>query len=363
MTIATLRRLAALLLAGSVYTAPAAAQDVYLSEVRADATEQWVELHNRGTVAQSLSTWSLHCATTTQWMPNNYWWPFPVGTTLEPGAYLRVHWYQDAPASPAAGNLYTGTSPYAFLFGLGGEALDGGEGAAALFNSQSNLQMSSWTSIVDWVSWGTHGFQRENLAITAGLWTANRAAASIPADHSLARDPDSIGVTTFADESWFVDATPTPMMPNITGATIQSYGSACTLPGNHLLGLPELRATALPLYGASEFGFAVDHTTGIFGEYVLVAFSGAAAAAGQPPLLPTFGGVGCAEAISVPDLVMTWLFPATILSTAVPMPLNGYPPQLIGLEMHVQALVLELLPGANPPYQGISNALRVVVGQ
>jgi len=363
MTIATTRRLAALLFAASVYTAPALAQDVYLSEVRADATEQWIEIHNRGAAPQNLSDWTLHCATTTQWMPNNYWWPFPAGTILAPGAYLRVYWYQESPVAPAPGTLYTGTSPWGFLFGLGSETLSGDEGAAALFNSQSNGQMSSWTSVVDWVSWGTSGFQRESLAVTAGLWTENRHAPEIPNGNSLARDPDAIGVTSFADESWFLDATPTPGMPNITGAVVQSYGSACTLPGNHLLGLPDLRATALPLYGANDFGFAVDHTTGIFGEYVLVGFSAAAAPANQPSILPNYAGVGCNEAISTTGLVMTWLVPATILSTEIPMSLAGYPPQLIGLEMHVQALVLELLPSANPPYQGISNALRIVVGQ
>jgi hypothetical protein len=363
MTIATNRRIAALLLAGSTFLAPALAQDVYLSEVRADATEQWIELHNRGTASQDLSDWTLHAATTTAWMPNNYWWPFPAGTVLAPGAYLRVHWFADSPAAPAPGDLYTGTSPYGFLFGLGGEPLSGDEGAAALFRSQSNGQMNSSTMVADWVSWGSSGFQREVLAVSAGLWTANRAAPAIPTDHSLARDPDAIGVTTFADESWFLDATPTPLMPNITGAVIQSYGQACTLPGNHLLGLPELRATSLPLYGAAGFGFALDHTTGIFGEYVLVGFSSAAGPPNQPSILPNYSGVGCVEAISTPGLVMTWLVPATILSTEIPMSLAGYPPQLIGLEMHVQALVLELLPGVNPPYQGISNALRVVVGQ
>ncbi|MCK5945326.1 MAG: lamin tail domain-containing protein [Planctomycetes bacterium] len=363
MTIATARRIAALILTACFLVAPAHAQDVHLSEVHTAPNAQWIEVHNRGPVAQNLSNWSLHCATTTNWMPNNYWWPFPAGTTLAPGAYLRVHWYQDAPAAPAPGDLYTGTSPWGFLFGLGGEMLSGNEGAAALFSSQSNAQMSSSSSVVDWVSWGTSGFQREGLAAAAGLWTLGRATPPIPIGSSLARDPDAIGTTTFQDQSWFIDSTPTPGMPNVTGAVVQSYGSACTMPGNHLLGLPVLRATALPVYGNEDFGFAVDHTTGIFGEYVLVGFSAAAAPPGQTSILPGYGGGGCLEVISTPDLVLTTLVPATILSTQLPMPLNGYPPQVIGLEMHVQAVVLELLPSVSPPYQGISNALRVVVGQ
>lgn len=338
-------------------------QDVYLSEVRADATETWIEVHNRGTNTVDIGTWTLHCATTTPGQPNDYWWGFPLGTTLAPDAYLRVHWYQVAPPAPAPGNLYTGTSPYDFLFGLGGEPLSGGEGAAALIASQSNAQMITPTFMRDWISWGTSGFLREGLAISSGLWESGRYTPSIPATASIARDSDQIGMTTHPDESWFVDYTPTPLMPNITGAVVESYGTACTLPGNHLLGMPELSATSLPLLGNHQFGFAVDNTTGIFGEFVILAFSAGAAPTGLPSILPQYSGTGCQESIDTQQILLTWLVPATLFDTNVPMPLANYSPQIIGTELHAQALVIELLAGTNPPYQGLSNALRVVVGQ
>lgn len=359
------RHLAALLLAtwSCTATATAQVQDVYLSEIRADAGESWIELHNRGTTTANIGTWTLHCATTTPGMPNNYWWPLPLGTTLAPGAYLRVHWFAEEPALPVAGNLYTGTSPYGFLFGLGGEPLQGAEGCAALFASQSNTQMNSSTTLRDWVSWGTYGFQRENLAIAAGLWQNGRYVQSIEPEASIARDPDAIGVTPHADESWFLDYTPTPLLPNITGAVVQSYGTACTLPGNQLLGVPELRATSLPLYGNSQFGLIVDRTTGIYGEFVLIGFSGGAAPPGMPSILPPYSGVACQESINALQLISTWLVPASIIGTNFALPLDNYPPQIVGVELHAQALILQLLPNANPPYQGLTNALRIVVGQ
>ena len=63
------------------------------------------------------------------------------------------------------------------------------------------------------------------------------------------------------------------------------------------------------------------------------------------------------------QIVLTWLLPAQIVSTPVPMPLGGYPPAIVGAELHAQAIVLDLLPNTYLPYQGVSNGLRVVIGQ
>ena len=366
MTIATLTRRIATTLVTALLSTPglvSQVQDVYLSEVFADANDAWIEVHNRGTAVANIGTWSIHCATTTPGQPNNYWWGFPQGTTLAPDAFLRVHWFQAAPAAPEPGNLYTGTSPIGFLFGHGGEPLNGSEGAVALLASQNGAQMISSAIVRDWVSWGTSGFQREILAITAGLWEAGRYATSFPAGSSLARDPATIGVVAHPDEGWFIDYTPTPLGPNVTGAILQPYGNTCTLPGHHLLGQPQLSGTSLPLLGNGQFGFDINNTMGIYGEYVLVAFSAGAAPAGLPSILPQYSGVGCQEAIDAQQILQTWLVPASLFSTHVPLPLSNFSSQILGCELHVQALVLDLVAGANPPYQGISNALRLVVGQ
>jgi hypothetical protein len=61
--------------------------------------------------------------------------------------------------------------------------------------------------------------------------------------------------------------------------------------------------------------------------------------------------------------VTTWLVPAQLMTTTMPLPLSGLPTAAVGTELHAQALVLDLLAGAYPPYQGVTNALRIVLGQ
>lgn len=349
-------------LLAAVTTSTGHAQDVCLSEIQADPGNSWIEVLNRSSHSVDLSQWSLHVASHSPYLPGNYWWPFPIGTTLAPGAMLRVHWYEAATATPGPGEYYTGTSPYGFLFGLGGEPLAGTAGAAALFRSQSNLQMNSAAILEDWVSWGSGGYQREALAISAGLWQAGRVAPSFAAGTSLARDIAAIGTTTYADQTWFVDQTPTPGAANVAGAELENYGNACTLPGHHLLGLPSLTANSLPLAGNSAFALEIGNTTGLYGEFVLVGYGTAAAPTGLPSILPNWSGAACHESIDPRTLVATTLLPTELFTTVVPLPLSGAP-AIAGLEVHAQALVLELMPNANPPYQGLSDALRIVVGQ
>jgi len=363
MTIPTITRRAAGLLLAILPTITAPAQDVCLSEVHPGVDGQWIELHNRSAQSVDLSNYTLHLCTLTPTMPQNYWWPFPAGTVLPAGAYLRVNWFQQGAGVPQPGELFTGTTAYDFLFGLGGEALQRDAGAVALLSSQSNELMNSSSIFRDWVSWGANGFPREFIAADAGLWNVTRHVPAPSVGASIARDPDIIDSVVFPDEAWFVDFSPTPGLPNVTGAIVQPYGDACTLPGNHLLGLPQLGVTSLPLVGNGDFGIQISNTTGIYGEFVLIGFSAAMAPSGLPSILPQYSGVGCHEAIDTTQLVATWLLPATILQTTVPMPLDGYGNSLIGAELHAQALVIELLPFSYPPYQGLTNALRVVVGQ
>ncbi|HEX5052263.1 MAG TPA: lamin tail domain-containing protein [Planctomycetota bacterium] len=339
------------------------AQDVLLNEVRADGADRWIELYNRGASAVDLSTWSLHFASRTPNVGQNYWWPFPAGTTIAANGFLRVHWFQLPPATPAPGELYTGTGNYNFLFGLGGEALVANAGALGLLSSQQNSMMNTASIFEDWVSWGDHDFVREHLAVEAGVWTAGRQAPPILPGNSLARELAAVGVAATRDQEWYLDSTPTPMLPNFTGASVQPYGSACVLPGNHLLGVPQLHTNTPPLLGNAAFAFDIDSTTGIYGEFVLVVFSAGAAPPGAPSLLPPFAGVGCHESIHTGLLLAMWLRPTHVVSTAIPLSLANQATSLVGAEMHVQCLVFDLLPYAYPPYQGITNALRIVFGQ
>lgn len=356
------RALAALFTTAALSGSGLAAQDVLLSEVRADVGGHWIELHNRSAAAVDLSTWSLHFASRTIGMPQNYWWAFPVGTTLASGAFLRVHWFEAAPANPVPGELFTGDTVWDFLFGLGGEPLRADRGALGLFRSQFDTMMNTASIVEDWVSWGDHGFPREYLAVANGRWTTGRHTPAIAVGTSLARNVASLGLGLPHDQQWFADSTPTPLAPNLSGADVTAYGQGCAPPGNHLLGVPVLRATSLPLIGNAQFAIALDNTTGIYGERVVVAWSAAAAPTGQPSLLPPTIG-GCDEAIDTTQLVSMWLLPTQVLTTGMPLSLAGLPPAVAGIELHAQAVVFDLLPYAYPAYQGMSNALRIVLGE
>ncbi|MEZ6038573.1 MAG: lamin tail domain-containing protein [Planctomycetota bacterium] len=363
MKIPTLLRHLCALSAVTAITHTATAQAVYLSEVRADGQEAWIELHNRGTTTTDLSTWSLHVSSHTPGMPKDYWWAFPAGTALQPDQYLRVHWHQSPNGPVQPGDLYTGTSYYGFLFGLGSEPLHGSEGAVALVRSQSNSMTDAPAAFVDWVAWGVGGHLREYVAVAAGLWSPTHATPAIPNGSSVARDVAQMDAVADADQAWFIDHSPTPLGPNVTGALAEGYGSACTLPGNHLLGLPTLTASSAPLIGDGSFALRVGNTTGLFGEFVLIGFSAGAAPQGLPSILPAWSGVGCHEAIDITQLVATWIVPAQLWTTTIPLPLSGLGPAVTGAELHAQTLVIDLLPYSYPPYQGLSNALRLVIGQ
>jgi hypothetical protein len=337
------------------------AQDVVLSEVRADADGRWIELHNRSDSAVNLSTWSLHYATRTPSMPQNYWWPFPVGTVIAAGGHLRVHWFQAAPPTIGTGEVYTGDTHWDFLFSLGGETLRADRGALGLVRTQSESMMATPSMIEDWVSWGDHGFSREYLAVANGRWTTGTHTASIPAGGSLARNVAAIGEGQHSAQ-WFLDNTPTPLAPNLSGAEVAPYGQGCAPFGHHLLGTPVLSTSSLPIAGNASFSLRVDRTTGIYGEYVLLAWSAAPAAPGQPVVLPSTPG-GCSLSLDVTRLITIWLLPAQTNRTTAPLSLAQLPPELIDSQVHAQAVVIDLLPYAYPPYQGVSNALRIVFGE
>lgn len=343
-------------------TTALAAQNVLINEVRADADGRWVELCNRSAAPVDLTNWSLHYGSHTIGMPQEYWWPMPAGLVLPAGGYVRVHWFQAAPPAPAPGDYYTGTSPYAFLFGLGGEPLSGVRGAFGLYRTQLADAMSSGTMLEDWISWGEHDFSREPYAVAAGRWSAGRNTPAIAAGTSMARNAATIGVVANIDAQWFADDTPTPLAANITDADVVAYGASCAVTGHHLLGAPVLRTPSLPLVGNSQFRLAIDNTTGIFGEYALLFWSAAAAPAGQVSLLPPTPG-GCAESLDTMQIFALMLVPTQAATTNVPLSLATMSPTLVGSQAHAQALVLDLLPYGWLPYQGLSNALRITFGQ
>lgn len=336
---------------------------VLLHEVFADPHAVWIELHNRSEHAVDLSAWSLHLATRTANQPQTYWWAFPPNTSIAGGGFLRVFWFQPAPPAPGPLDLFTGATPYHFLFGLGGEPLDPRRGALALLRSQQSSAMNSPQIIEDWVSWGEGGFPREQLAEQAQRWRTGQFAAAIPAGHSLARHTALAGTATPHAQQWFLDATPTPLAPNLSGGTVQSYGQPCAALGHHLLGAPELQATSVPVLGNPTFGLRITNTTGLLGETVLVAFTAGAAPQHQRSWLPEFvTGSSCRELVDTGAVLGGIWLRATTWRTELQLPLGGLSPALAGLELHAQALVFDHWPFVWPPYQGATNALAITIG-
>jgi hypothetical protein len=362
-TLPARRTVAACALTAFTALGSAAAQihDVVLSELVADGADRWIELQNTTAQSIDLSSWSLYQATHTGGMPQNYWWSFPPGTVIAASDFLRVHWLA-AWQSPTTHELWTGDSFYYFLFGLGAEPLTAARGALSLMRSQQSAQMGSAAVLVDWVSWGEGGFVREDLAAQAGLWVLGHAAPAPRSNTSLARDTGRIGSAGDAENEWFVDSTPTPLAPNVAGALVEVIGQPCTVPGNHLLGAPALRPTSTPLLGNSAFGLRIDNTTGLMLETAVLVFAFAPAPADLPHLLPATTGAGCVELVDYRALAGALFVHTALFTTTVPLPLDTAPTGIIGLELWVQALVLDPAAGGYPPFQGATDALHLTIG-
>lgn len=354
--------LAALLL-GVAFSSTARAQTVILSEVFVDAGDQWVEIHNRTGLPVDLSSWSLHAVTATPGRPQTYWWAFPTGTVIEGNGYLRVHWYAAAPTTAVPGELWTGATIHHFLFGLGGESLPRERGALALLRSRQNAMMNTPSIYADYVCWGQGGLSREYLAVQAGLWQNDTATAPIATATSLARHEGSIARTPLRRDEWFADSTPTPMRGNAGEADVRAVGVPCTTFGSRLFGPPTMTANSMPALGNASFALEIDHTTGVLYESILLAFSLGEAPAGQPPLLPPPpAGPRCSEYLDAGRALGVVFARSRVGGTELPLSLASLPPALAGARFTVQALVLDGMPFAYPPYLGTTNALTITLG-
>ncbi len=235
--------------------APAARAQVVLSEIAFTTNAQWIEVHNAGTKDVDLSNWSIyHAASST---PGTHWYPFPAQTTIKPGAYLRVHWLAPLQANTPT-DIYTGQSIHHFLFGLSAVALDPTRGALALYNTQNNSLMNNPASIQDWVSWGTTGFARESLAITAKRWTSGSFAPASTGNPlpSLAYDYTTVGKPSSARE-WILDSSPTPGRDNVGNASVTVIGRPCQQSSNPSFAAA-LVTTGLPIKGNENFAMGID---------------------------------------------------------------------------------------------------------
>src|SRR5262245_50797798 len=338
----------------------AAAQDVILGEVARTGSTGWIELHNRGSAAADVSGWSIYLATATPGQPQTYWWGFRSGTVIAAGQRLVVRWLAPVPATPVPGEVATGATLYDFLFSLGAEPLPLQRGALALLRSQQNADMNSPAIVADWVSWGSGGLAREQLAQQAGVWVAGHATAPLAAGSSLARHPGQVAAST-PELAWFVDTTPTPGGDNVGAADTHAVGAPCAPIGHHLLGAPVLTATSVPVLGNAAFGLRVANTTGVLLEQCWFVFAFADAPAGIAGLLPPVPGTACFVYFDPATLFADVSLHTTVGATVLPLPLAGLPPALAGVRFCVQVLVQDA-GSAWPPFQGVTNALSITLG-
>ena len=84
----------------SVTVFPSLVADLYIQALVYDQSDERIQITNRGTAAQDMTSWQI------QSMVENQWYTFPNGYTLGPGASVYVHSGPDAYQSPPAHLLW-----------------------------------------------------------------------------------------------------------------------------------------------------------------------------------------------------------------------------------------------------------------
>ncbi|OEK06668.1 spondin domain-containing protein [Roseivirga misakiensis] len=157
-----------------------AGQDVtvVLNEVNY-ASGDWIEIFNNGSAPADLS---------------NYW------LCLGPGSYVELS--AITPQTGSVTNLLSGeylVLPYTM------PDTDGGLG---LYSSN---EFTNSAAIVDFVQWGSGGSAREDVAVSAGLWTAGEYVPTVSSeDNSIIFDGEGNGAA-----NWAETAQPTPGNENV----------------------------------------------------------------------------------------------------------------------------------------------------
>ncbi len=306
-------------------------------------SSQWIEIANFSANPVNLDTWSLYQATKTPGQPQNYWYGFPPGFTIPSGGFFRVYWNMDIiPANEDSQNIYTGTSIFNFLFGLGAEDLDPAKGALALLSTQDNALMNNASVFSDWFGWGDSGFLREDLAVTAGLWTAGSSVtAPNPLDDGSVALDQSLDSLPTPVTAFFFDSTPTPLLHNSSGAISLAYGSTCTsFPG----ATASLTSNSKPYHGNADFALILDSTE-VSGD-VLLAIS--VSDQTQDILF------GCNMLISSPPVFILGLgFVTSGIPQETTLSLAGLAPDIPRIDIFCQAFI-----NADPDFT-LTNGLKL----
>jgi hypothetical protein len=164
---------------GGLNSCLAPAPNVILSEALVDPVgsntgNQLIEIQNLEASTVDLSNWQI-CFQFT-------YWGLPAGTVLGAGDFLVVH--VNAAGTDDPSNVYTG--PFVDM---------STSDALSLYRHGINFDDSA--NIIDFVQWGGAALPREDLAVTAGLWTAGQFLPGSTEGRSLERCNPSPGASSW----------------------------------------------------------------------------------------------------------------------------------------------------------------------
>ncbi|MFQ5506864.1 MAG: hypothetical protein ACE5F1_18995 [Planctomycetota bacterium] len=269
----------------------------------------------------------------------------PIDTTLATGTYKGGSVLLNSDSSI---EIFTGKSIFHFLFGLHAEPLDGNQGALALMSTQSNSQVNAKEVIQDWVSWGTGGFKREDLAVAANRWVKGSIAAAATGSPtpSLAYAYSNVS-SAHSNLDWFLDFSPTPGVENLGGAKAELFGAPCS----KLLAPARMVSNGVPAQGNRFFFIGVDRRIAA-NELPFVMFS---------PTLDRQGLIkvlGCPLYIGLNGLAGV-AFPANSQGLAR-LPLNPENfKSIAGVPVGIQWLVLDL----NSAQTAFTGGMQLQIGK
>ncbi|WP_442264788.1 spondin domain-containing protein [Tenacibaculum sp. ZS6-P6] len=142
-------------------------KDVVFNEIKYQGTKDLIEIYNRGTQAADIS---------------EYW------LCLGPGAYQKI-----GDLTPESGNTTIPAGEYLVI----SYNLPDDKGGLGLYSTN---EFTNPDAIIDFVQYGDSGSARENIAASAGIWTAGDFVPVVKSeDNSIVYDGEGNGVMNWAE--------------------------------------------------------------------------------------------------------------------------------------------------------------------
>ena len=297
----------------------------------------WIEIANVGDQSADLTGWSLYHAYEAPNQVGAAWWPFPNGFALAPQERVVVRWRTAAGGQIPPGEVFTGTRPGDFLFGLTAIDLDPSHGALGLIATQGNAQVGNADFFRDWMSWGLPGLAREELAVAAGLWVENYPASSVVRlpRPSLALDEIEGANRPASGAVWFRDESPTEGRGNHPGlGPLEVSGFGCEF--RVRAPVARLVPVSVPAVGNIDFKLRLEHDTILqpgpwIATFIISPF------AVEYPVPPPFPAP-CRVLVDTTALVTVPIFEGRAFHEFA----TGVPPEAAGIRLFVQVAIIHV---------------------